>query len=141
VALEFTYHESRSGNAMPEDRDDEQKLAQILLRDDRYKRDAYRFVQEGLEYTVQRRGKRGHVTGRELLEGLRDLAKERFRVMARTDMHQWGIKKTDDFVEIVFNLVEEQIMSKQDADTREDFDDVYDFEDVFDHGTQIEIEE
>jgi uncharacterized repeat protein (TIGR04138 family) len=126
---------------MPEDRDDEQKLAQILLRDDRYKRDAYRFVQEGLEYTVQRRGKRGHVTGRELLEGLRDLAKERFGMMARTVLNQWGVKRTGDFGEIVFNLVEEQIMSKQDSDTREDFADIYDFEDVFDHGTQIEIEE
>ena len=56
--------------AMPDERDDEQKISQILLRDDRYNREAYRFLQEGLEYTVQRRGKRGHVTGPELLEGV-----------------------------------------------------------------------
>jgi uncharacterized repeat protein (TIGR04138 family) len=126
---------------MAEERDDEQKISQIVLRDDRYKREAYRFVQEGLEFTVQRRGRRGHVTGKELLEGLRDLARERFGLMARTVLNQWGIRKTLDFGEIVFNLVEEQIMSKQDSDTREDFEDVYDFEEAFDHDTQIEIEE
>ena len=126
---------------MAEDRDDEQKLAQILLKDDRYGRDAYRFVQEGLEYTVQHRGRRGHVTGRELLEGLRDLARERFGLMARTVLNQWGIKATADFGEIVFNLVEEQIMSKQDSDTRVDFENVYDFEEAFDHDNQIELGE
>ena len=120
---------------------EEQKLAQILLRDDRYSREAYKFVQEGLEFTVQRRGKRGHVTGTELLTGLRDLARERFGLMARTVLNQWGVKSTSDFGEIVFNLVDEQIMSKQDSDTREDFANVYDFEEAFDRDTQIQIEE
>lgn len=126
---------------MPDERDDEQKISQILLRDDRYNREAYRFLQEGLEYTVQRRGKRGHVTGPELLEGVRDLARERFGLMARTVLNQWGITQTADFGEMVFNLVEEQIMSKQDSDTRADFANIYDFEEVFDHQTEIEIEE
>ena len=126
---------------MPEERDEEQKIAGILMRDDRYHREAYRFVQEGLEYTVQRRGHKGHVTGRELLEGLRDYARERFGLMARTVLNQWGVKSTADFGELVFNLVEEQIMSKQDSDTRTDFENVYDFEQVFDHETQIGFEE
>jgi uncharacterized repeat protein (TIGR04138 family) len=126
---------------MADERDDEQKIAQIILRDDRYHREAYRFVQEGLEFTVQRRGRRGHVSGKELLEGLRDLARERFGLMARTVLNQWGVKGTSDFGEIVFNLVDEQVMSKQDSDTREDFANVYDFEEVFDQQTQIEIEE
>jgi uncharacterized repeat protein (TIGR04138 family) len=126
---------------MSDERDMEQKLAQILLRDDRYSREAYRFVQEGLDFTVQRRGRKGHVTGRELLEGLRDMAREKFGLMARTVLNQWGVKGTSDFGEIVFNLVDEQIMSKQDSDTREDFANVYDFEEAFDHDTQIEIDE
>lgn len=126
---------------MANERDDEQKLAQIILRDDRFGREAYRFVQEGLEFTVQRRGRKGHVTGRELVEGLRDLARERFGLMARTVLNQWGVTQTADFGDIVFNLVEEQIMSKQDSDTRDDFENVYDFEEAFDHGTQIEIED
>ena len=125
---------------MADERDDEQKISQILLRDDRFSREAYRFVQEGLEYTVQRRGRRGHVSGKELLDGLRDMARERFGLMARTVLNQWGVTKTVDFGDIVFNLVDEQIMSKQDSDTREDFADRYDFEEAFDHD-QIEIEE
>jgi uncharacterized repeat protein (TIGR04138 family) len=126
---------------MSAEREEEEKIGRIVLRDDRYHRDAYRFVQEGLEYTVQRRGRKGHVTGRELLEGLRDYARERFGLMARAVLGHWGVTRTADFGEIVFNLVEEQVMSKQDSDTRDDFAEVYDFEEVFDRGVRIEIEE
>jgi uncharacterized repeat protein (TIGR04138 family) len=127
---------------MPEDaRDDETKISELLVRDDRYSREAYRFVQEGLEFTVQRRGRRGHVSGKELLEGIRDLARDRFGLMARTVLNQWGVTQTGDIGEIVFNLVDAQVMSKQDSDTRDDFANVYDFEEVFDHGTEIEIDE
>jgi len=124
-----------------ETRDDELKISELLIRDDRYSREAYRFVQEGLEFTVQRRGRRGHVSGKELLEGIRDLARDRFGLMARTVLNQWGVHATADVGEIVFNLVDAQVMSKQDSDTREDFANVYDFEEVFDHGTEIEIDE
>jgi len=124
-----------------ETRDDELKISELLIRDDRYSREAYRFVQEGLEFTVQRRGRRGHVSGKELLEGIRDLARDRFGLMARTVLNQWGVHSTSDVGEIVFNLVDAQVMSKQDSDTREDFANVYDFEEVFDHGTEIEIDE
>lgn len=124
-----------------ETRDDELKISELLIRDDRYSREAYRFVQEGLEFTVQRRGRRGHVSGKELLEGIRDLARDRFGLMARTVLNQWGVHATADVGEIVFNLVDAQVMSKQDSDTRADFANVYDFEEVFDHGTEIEIDE
>jgi len=124
-----------------ETRDDELKISELLIRDDRYSREAYRFVQEGLEFTVQRRGRRGHVSGKELLEGIRDMARDRFGLMARTVLNQWGIMATADVGEIVFNLVDAQVMSKQDSDTRDDFANVYDFEEVFDHGTEIEIDE
>ena len=61
--------------------------------------------------------------------------------MARTVLNQWGVTQTADVGEIVFNLVDAQVMSKQDSDTRDDFANVYDFEEVFDHGTEIEIED
>ena len=121
-------------------RTDEQKINDILLREDRYKREAYRFVQEALEFTVRRRGKRGHVSGPELALGLRDLARERFGLMAKTVLNQWGIQATRDIGELVFNMVEEQIMIKQDSDSREDFNNVYDFEEAFGDGFQLNIE-
>ena len=126
---------------MGEEREEEQKLAQILVRDDRYKREAYRFMQEGLEFTMQQRGRRGHVSGRELVLGLRDMARDRFGLMARTVLNQWGVKSTADFGELIFNLIEEQIMSKQDSDTRADFENIYDFEAAFERDMKIEIEE
>ena len=126
---------------MGDEREEEQKLAQILVRDDRYKREAYRFMQEGLEFTMQQRGRRGHVSGRELVLGLRDMARDRFGLMARTVLNQWGVKSTADFGELIFNLIEEQIMSKQDSDTRADFENIYDFEEAFERDMKIEIEE
>ncbi len=126
---------------MSDERDEEQKLSQILVRDDRYRREAYRFVQEGLEFTMQRRGRRGHVSGRELVLGMRELARERFGLMARTVLNQWGITGTADFGELVFNLIEEDIMSKQDSDTRADFADIYDFEEAFERDMKIELED
>jgi uncharacterized repeat protein (TIGR04138 family) len=126
---------------MNDERDEEQKLSQILVRDDRYRREAYRFVQEGLEFTMQRRGRRGHVSGRELVLGMRDFARERFGLMARTVLNQWGVTNTSDFGELVFNLIEEEIMSKQDSDTRADFANIYDFEEAFERDMKIELED
>jgi len=120
-------------------RTDEQKINDILLREARYKREAYRFVQESLEYTVRRRGKRGHVSGRELAYGVRDLARERFGLMAKTVLNQWGIRATGDIGQLVFNMVEEEIMIKQDSDAHEDFENVYDFDEAFGKGYDIDI--
>jgi uncharacterized repeat protein (TIGR04138 family) len=69
-----------------------------------------------------------HVSGRELLQGLRELALEEFGLMARTVLHLWGIDRTEDVGEIVFNLVEANLMSKTDEDNRKDFRDVYDLD-------------
>jgi uncharacterized repeat protein (TIGR04138 family) len=67
----------------------EEALEQILAADQRYQRDAYLFLREALDYTqkisdkenraaTKHAGRRPppekHVTGRELLEGIRQLA-------------------------------------------------------------------
>jgi uncharacterized repeat protein (TIGR04138 family) len=72
-----------------------------------------------------------HVTGRELLEGIRRYAMKHFGLMARTVFETWGLHKTDDFGEIVFKLVDAGLMRKTEADTREDFRQVYDFAQAF----------
>ena len=43
----------------------------------------------------------------------------------------WGVHKTADFGNMVFNLVEAEMMSRSEDDCREDFHDVYNFRDVF----------
>lgn len=125
---------------MSDERSDEEKISAILLRETRYKREAYRFIQESLEFTRRRHHRKGHVTGRELAVGVKDLARERFGLMAKTVLNQWGVTKTADIGELVFNMVEEQIMIKQDSDFREDFENVYDFDEAFEEDFKIEME-
>jgi uncharacterized repeat protein (TIGR04138 family) len=110
---------------------EEDKLNGLLKSDSRFKREAYRFVQESLEFTRRKLTRRGHVTGRELAEGVRDLAVERFGLLAKTVLNEWGIRATGNIGDIVYNMIEAKIMVKQDSDSREDFEDVYDFEGTF----------
>jgi uncharacterized repeat protein (TIGR04138 family) len=72
-----------------------------------------------------------HLTGGELCDAIRRYALEQFGYMAATVLGSWGIHKTGDFGDIVFNLIDIGEMSKTKHDRREDFDDVFDFETAF----------
>jgi uncharacterized repeat protein (TIGR04138 family) len=109
----------------------ENPLEQVLARDPRYKAEAYVFVHDALGHTWARLDQRRHVTGRELLEGIRDLALQHYGPMAKAVLNSWGVKTTDDFGAIVFNLVDSGLLSKTEEDHIEDFHDVYDFDEVF----------
>ncbi len=104
---------------------------QLALRDaitsnPRYRADAYVFVCEGVNFTCSRLGERRDVSGRELIEGLCDLAVERFGFLAPTVLQHWGVTSTDDFGEIVFTLVEHGLLGKSARDSKEDFKNVLD---------------
>ncbi|MCZ6793508.1 MAG: hypothetical protein O7J95_07835 [Planctomycetota bacterium] len=114
-----------------------EKFRSLLQSDLRFDPEAYNFVYEALDYTLKNvvNGKRRpnqHVSGAELLEGIRRLSIEQFGCLVRQVFDTWGIQNTDSFGEIVFNLVEHDLMGKQDSDRMDDFRDVYDFEEVFD---------
>ena len=68
-----------------------------------------------------------HVSGQDLCEAIRCYALSQYGLLARNVFHHWGIHKTDDFGEIVFNLIDIGQMRKTDSDRREDFKNVYDF--------------
>jgi len=111
-------------------------LEQILAKDARYQRDAYLFVKDALDYTQKLAvktgpGKMRHVTGQELLAGIRTYALEQFGPMTLTVFAEWGIHSCHDFGEIVFNMVESSLLAKTEHDSREDFKDGYDFEEAF----------
>lgn len=114
-------------------------IEQIVEADPRYGAEAYAFLFAALSYAQSKYNKPRHVTGKELLEGIRELALERYGKMAKTVFEHWGVKKTDDFGEIVFNLVEAGLLGKTDEDKKEDFKDVYSFEDVFEKGYKFEM--
>ncbi len=106
-------------------------LNRILEKDPRYKLDAYIFVLESLYYAREKFKVEKHVTGKQLLEAIKELALKRFGPMTKMVFEYWGVKKTIDFGNIVFNMVNERILSKTEEDKIEDFENVYDFEEVF----------
>jgi uncharacterized repeat protein (TIGR04138 family) len=111
-------------------------LERILKADPRYAREAYIFVREGLDFTLKSLRKKGetghrHVSGQELLEGLRRYSLEQFGPMSKTVLNYWGIAACEDFAEIVFNMVDQGVLGKTDDDRREDFQNGYDFDEAF----------
>lgn len=121
----------------------------------RYHADAYRFVFEALQYTQEKLQKpRGpmmrdsesgepedeeaHISGQELLQGIRELALKRFGLLTRTVFQTWGVQSTSDFGRIVFELVDRGEMRKTDRDSLDDFIGVFDFEDALDREYRIE---
>lgn len=107
----------------------------ILAQDSRYPRDAYLFVREALDYTqkavLREKRQSPHVTGQELLAGIRDYALAQFGPMALCVLNEWGITRCEDFGEIVFNMVETGLLAKTDTDSRADFQGGYEFDQAF----------
>lgn len=116
---------------MEENKSFQQIVEQILVKDSRYKPDSYEFVMQALHFTQSKLKKKGHISGRELSLGMRDLAVELYGPMAKTVLSHWGITATQDFGNIVFNMIEQKILSKTEEDSLEDFREVYDFEEAF----------
>ena len=111
----------------------------IVKEDDRYTKEAYGFLKEALDFTMRKEKKRKgklvsknqrHDTGEELLEGVREYALEQYGPMAYTVLTSWGLKMCEDFGEIVFNLIEYGVFSKNDEDSKEDFASIDDFEEA-----------
>lgn len=127
-----------------------ERIHYLARSDKRYAPEAFFFVSEAIARTVEwvRKGElaptdqeheRGegeeyHVSGQELLVGIRRLARERWGLMARYVFDVWGVRRTEDFGEIVFLMVEDPELQwrKRENDTREDFAAGYDFKDAFD---------
>lgn len=122
------------------------KTSKTALPRLRYHHNAYQFVFAALRHTQQRLGRGtpqgpedevAHISGRELLDGIRELALEQFGLLTLHVFHHWGVNSTADFGRIVFELVERGEMRKTERDQLSDFFDVYDFEDVFDRKYRV----
>ena len=105
----------------------------LCERDTRYKPDSYEFVMQALQFTQKKLKRTGHVSGKELSEGIRQFALKTYGPMARTVLEYWGIHTTEDFGNIVFNMIAVKLFSKTEDDTLDDFRDVYRFESAFKH--------
>jgi uncharacterized repeat protein (TIGR04138 family) len=111
-------------------------LDSIVRSDSRYGRDAYVFLRDALDFTTKQQKKaKGtsvrHVSGPELLEGLRQYALKEFGPLVITVFDSWGIHSSEDIGHMVFNLIGAGIFGKTETDSIEDFKNIYDFKEVF----------
>jgi uncharacterized repeat protein (TIGR04138 family) len=126
-------------------------LDEVVKRDPRYAYESYEFVFAALAHAQKLLGRADdaqeepevdhHVSGPELLAGVRDLALREFGLMARTVFRLWGINRTADVGNIVFNLIESGLMSKTNQDNLADFADVYDLDEALVDGYSIPVRE
>jgi len=112
-------------------------LREACTQDGRYSFDAYRFLFESLETALglagreEESGASRHVSGPELLQGMRVLAERMFGPLAAEVWRSWGVHSTLDWGRIVFILVDAKLLNRQESDTLAQFEDVYDFEQAF----------
>jgi uncharacterized repeat protein (TIGR04138 family) len=110
-------------------------VQQIVDKDKRYDAESYSFVRESLDFTLKSLKRNGgaarHVTGQELLNGIRDYALSEYGPMSKAVLNEWGITTCADFGEVVFNLVSSGILGKTDTDSPTDFKHGYSFEEAF----------
>ena len=107
-------------------------LDQLQERNPRFHPRSYEFVLRALHSVIRSLDEPRHITGRELTDGVRELALGQYGPLARTVLEHWGIHETEDVGRVVFAMVEQGILVKEDEDHQEDFTDLFDFEEVFD---------
>lgn len=134
----------------------------LLQQDHRYRPEAYQFVWEALNFAqeelkmgtlrasevgagseepVEPQKEECHVSGQQLCEAIRQYALRQYGLMAKTVLNSWGVFRTGDFGELVFNLIRIGHMRKTNEDRREDFDEAYDFETAFEQEFRITLPE
>ena len=132
---------------------DEIAMFEIIENDSRYPVEAYQFVREALAYAsdnmeldlqefdrfsdednpaVER-----HFTGQQLCEAIRRYAINQFGYMAKVVLRTWNVDSTSCFGDLVYNMIDAEMMKKSESDRREDFNDVYEFEHVFEADLEI----
>lgn len=103
----------------------------IHTRDSRYDEGVYEFVMQALSFTQKKFKKSKHVSAEELLIGIKELLLNTFGPMSLMVLKHWGIETTDDFGNVVYNLVEDKILSRSEEDDFAKFKNAYDFKTVF----------
>ena len=109
------------------------KVNKITQQDSRYSSDAYEFINDAVVYTVKKHeenkneNESSHVSGTELLDGVREYALKQFGPMAYSVFCEWGIFDGMAVGNIVFNMIEHKILSRSENDSIKDFENAFDF--------------
>jgi len=116
------------------------EVVQLIVKEDpRFDRSAYVFLRKALDHTIDKERKRQgklvarqrHVTGQELLIGVKEYALEQFGPLAYTVLTDWGVTRCEDFGDMVFNLIDYGVFSKNEQDAKEDFVSIFTFREAF----------
>lgn len=110
----------------------ERSIEELVREDRRYPPAAYMLVFEGLESALQKLPARRHVTPRELVDGVREVALREWGLMARTVLESWNIRNTGEIGDLVFNLIEKKLLVAGAEDQRSHFEDAFEFHEGFD---------
>jgi uncharacterized repeat protein (TIGR04138 family) len=112
-----------------------EKLEQIVQQDPRFDREAYHFLRDALDFTIKARKKArepdAHVTGQQLLEGVRQYAIKQYGPMVPTVFQYWGVSRCEDFGDMVFNFIKAGVFGKSETDSVDDFKGGYSFHEAF----------
>jgi uncharacterized repeat protein (TIGR04138 family) len=112
-----------------------EKLEHIFQADSRFDREAYHFLRDALDFTIKARKKAretdAHVTGQQLLEGVRQYALRQYGPMAPTVFDFWGVHRCEDFGDMVFNFIRAGVFGKSETDSVDDFKGGYSFHEAF----------
>lgn len=103
----------------------------IVEKDSQYDIEAYYFVLDSLEYSLKINKKTRHISGKELLEGIRKYGLNEYGPMTKLVLSHWGVTNCSDFGKIVFNLIDVGLLKKSEEDSIGDFSNGYDFSEVF----------
>ncbi len=109
---------------------------------------AYVFVSEALKTAQELVGRQlpgdrldetHHISGPELLEGVRVLGLRLYGLMAPVVFHHWGVCSTDDFGRIVFEMIDRGDMRKSESDQLSDFHGAYAIDESFAVDYKIDV--
>ncbi len=109
---------------------------------------AYVFLSEALKmaqelacagFRSDRPDESHHISGQQLLEGVRVLGLRQYGSMAPAVFRHWGLQTTDDFGRMVFEMIERGEMRKSEHDQLSDFQSLYSFDEAFSDRYQIDV--
>jgi len=110
-------------------------IEQIITDDPRFSEEAYEFISDAVIYTTQKIQEDGdpkrHISGQELLEGIKNFAIEQFGPLAQNVLESWGITDSISIGHIVFNMVDHQLLGSTEDDSIDDFKNGFDFSTAF----------
>ncbi len=123
-AFELFYMNSKTqtGVVMQNSSETRRKINDFYAQTGKYHPDAYEFITSCVIEQVNSLEKARHLSAVELLDGLKNQLYRNFGFLAANVLEAWDINTASDIGEIVFDLIDLNILSAADDDKRSDFD-------------------